>query len=284
MATKTTHTGYYVLLLKTFISFGLKNASAAIFGGYLLAIMLVTRFYYPDIFLHRYDFIFIAAIFFQLTLLALKFETPKEALVIFIFHLIATGMELFKTSDTIQSWYYPEEYTFGIGNVPLFTGFMYSAVGSYIVRSFKVFDLKFSGYPSTVFTLLISISIYLNFFSHHYMIDLRWPIIALILFYFHPTKIHYRTLKAYHRMSLVFGWFLVALFIWLAENVATFTNIWLYPNQTNGWQPVSFGKMSSWFLLIALSFILVSFIHKTSIRSTIKNMSSKRGMIGLDVF
>lgn len=48
--------------------------------------------------------------------------------VIALFHLVAMGMEIFKTHPSIGSWQYPEEFRIGIMNVPLFAGFMYSAV------------------------------------------------------------------------------------------------------------------------------------------------------------
>lgn len=41
-----------------FFVFGLKQAYACMFGGFLLAVMLVTKYWYPIEGLHRYDFIF----------------------------------------------------------------------------------------------------------------------------------------------------------------------------------------------------------------------------------
>jgi|TARA_R100001369_G_C3322529_1_gene169195 uncharacterized membrane protein YoaT (DUF817 family) len=67
-------------------------------------------------------------------------------------------------------------------------------------------------------------------------------------------------------MPLLLGWFLVALFIWFAENIATYANIWIYPNQANEWQMVPLAKLSSWFLLMLLSFVLVASINKIKIR------------------
>ena len=84
-------------------------------------------------------------------------------MVIVVFHLVATIMELFKTSDAIASWFYPEDYFFGIGNVPLFTGFMYSAVGSYITRVWRIFELEYSWYPPRITTVLLVILIYGNY-------------------------------------------------------------------------------------------------------------------------
>lgn len=248
-------------LAHEFWIFGIKQASAAIFGGFLLGIMLITHFWYPLESLHRYDFIFLAAIGFQLLLLMFKLESWREAVVIVVFHLVATVMELFKTSDAIGAWVYPEEYVFGIGNVPLFTGFMYSAVGSYIARVWRLFEFRYENYPVRWMTLVLVALIYINFFSHHFIFDLRWVLLAITAVMFYRTRIHFRIIKTHRYMPLLLGWFLVALFIWFAENIATFANVWIYPNQSNGWQMVSLAKLSSWYLLMLLSFVLVTLIN-----------------------
>lgn len=258
------------MVIKTFIwefwLFGLKQAYASIFGGFLLGIMIITSYWYPIESVHRYDFIFLAAIGFQVFLLLTKLETLRESVVIVVFHLVATVMELFKTSDAIGSWVYPEEYFFGVGNVPLFTGFMYSAVGSYIARVWRIFEFEYSHYPSKVPTIILVALIYVNFFSHHYIWDFRWLLLAVTVFMFYKTTIYYKIIDTYRHMPLLLGWFLVALFIWFAENIATFANIWIYPNQSNEWQMVSVAKLSSWFLLMLLSFVLVSLINTVQIR------------------
>ena len=167
-------------------------------------------------------------------------------------------MELFKTSDAIGSWTYPEAYVFGIGNVPLFTGFMYSAVGSYIARVWRIFEFEYSHYPARRYTVLLVSLIYLNFFTHHYFWDIRWLLVAVTVLLFYRTRIYFRIIQIYRYMPLLFGWFLVALFIWFAENIATYANIWIYPNQLEQWQMVPLAKLSSWYLLMLLSFVLVS--------------------------
>jgi len=55
---------------------------------------------------------------------------------------------------------------------------------------------------------------------------------------------------------------LVALFIWIAENVGTFTAAWMYPNQRNGWSLVSMGKLGAWFLLMIISYTLVALLNR----------------------
>ncbi|EPJ47792.1 MAG: hypothetical protein OFPII_09440 [Osedax symbiont Rs1] len=248
--------------------FGLKQAYACIFGGFLLAIMVITSYWYPLESMHRYDFIFLAAIAFQIFLLVTKLENIREAVVIVVFHLVATVMELFKTSDAIGSWLYPEDYYFGIANVPLFTGFMYSAVGSYISRVWRIFDFQYSHYPARRYTLVLVCLIYLNFFTHHYIIDLRWVLLAVTALLFYKTQIYFKIIKTHRHMPLLLGWLLVALFIWFAENLATFSNVWIYPNQLDEWQMVSIAKLSSWYLLMLLSFVLVSLINPVKLHTT----------------
>lgn len=247
--------------LLEFWIFALKQAYACLFGGFLLAVMLITHFWYPLESLHRYDFIFLAAIAAQVVLLVSGLETWRESVVILVFHLVATVMELFKTSDAIGSWVYPEQAVFQLGNVPLFTGFMYSAVGSYIARIWRIFEFHFSYYPPRWATLLLVLLIYLNFFTHHYWWDLRWLLLAATAVMFYRTTIYFNVVKTHRQMPLLLGWFLVALFIWLAENLATYANIWIYPKQSSHWQMVSLSKLSSWYLLMLLSFVLVTLIN-----------------------
>lgn len=248
--------------VKEFWRFGIKQAYACIFGGFLLGLMIITKYWYPIEVLHRYDFLFLAAIAFQAFLLIGKFETWREAKVIIIFHLVATGMELFKTSDAIGSWHYPEAYTFGINNVPLFTGFMYSAVGSYIARVWRLFDFRYTHYPKTAYTVILVAFIYLNFFTHHYIIDIRWVLFAVTLWLFWRTQVYFKIINTHRRMPLLIGWLLVALFIWFAENIGTYTGTWIYPNQSAEWELVPIAKLSSWYLLMLLSFVLVSLLYR----------------------
>ncbi len=252
--------------LKELFRFGLKQAKACLFGGYMLFIMIVTSVWYPLEDLHRYDFMFLSAVGFQLFLLLARLETLRECGVIVMFHVVATVMELFKTSDSIGAWAYPEEFVFGIGNVPLFTGFMYSAVGSYIARVWRIFDFEYSHYPRKVYTVILVSLIYGNFLSHHFIWDFRWVIIGVTVTLFFRTKIFFKISTKHRNMPLLIGWLLVAFFIWIAENIGTYTNSWIYPNQTEGWRVVSPAKLTAWYLLMLLSFVLVSLVNEIKIR------------------
>lgn len=251
-----------VHFVNEFLLFGIRQAEACVFGGFLLGVMLITSYWQPFGSLHRYDLIFILAVSFQCVLLIAGLESRREALVIIVFHILATLMELFKTSAAIGSWQYPEPFAIGIANVPLFSGFLYSAVGSYIARAWRIFEFRFSSYPSVPATIALVAAIYVNFFTHHFLPDIRWLLFGLTAVMFGRTWIHFRIVSRYRRMPLIVGWFLVALFIWLAENIGSFAGVWLYPNQLDGWQLVSLGKLSSWYLLMLLSFVLVSLVNE----------------------
>lgn len=248
--------------LREFWWFGLKQAWACLFGGYLLFWILLTKLWYPlEGFLPRYDFLLLCAILFQTLLLAFRLETWREAGVIAVFHVVATAMEVFKTSESIGAWHYPGTFVVGIGNVPLFAGFMYSAVGSYIARIWRIFAFRFSSFPPRGWALCLVGLIYMNFFTHHYWYDLRNPLLVGTWLLFGRSQIYFLVDRDYRRMPLLLGCLLVALFIWFAENLATYGNIWLYPSQHDGWHMVPISKLIAWFLLMLLSFVLVSLVN-----------------------
>lgn len=249
--------------LSDFYTFIYKQAYACIFWGFLLTMIIVTRYYYPlEGILYRYDFLFLIAIFFQIFLIITRLESWKEVWIIAIFHMVATGMELFKTHPSIGSWSYPESFLIGILGVPLFAGFMYSAVGSYIARVWRIFAFRFENYPKRLYTTIIAIAIYVNFFTHHFIMDFRYIILIGVLLTFGRTHIYFKPAWKYYSMNLAFGFLLVAIFIWFAENIATFTKVWIYPSQTHIWHMVGIEKILAWFLLMIISFVLVSMIHK----------------------
>jgi len=249
------------LVLYEFVRFGIKQAWACLFGGLMLALLIGTFLWYPkDAALSRYDFLVIASLAIQALLLILRMETLEEAKIILLYHLTGTVMEVFKTH--VGSWQYPEAGFLKIFGVPLFTGFMYSCIGSYIARAWRLFDFSFTNHPPLWLATLLSIAIYINFFTHHYIYDFRWLILFALLLAFGKTWIHFRIRRHHRRMPLVIGFLLVSLFIWLAENIGTATNVWIYPSQQKEWVMVPFGKLIAWYLLMNISYLLVAFVNK----------------------
>ena len=243
--------------LYEFLRFGIKQGWACFFGGLVLGLIAVTRLYYPaHAPLARYDALVLACLCVQAAMLIFRLETWEEARVILVFHVVGTVMEVFKTS--VHSWQYPEASLLRIGHVPLFSGFMYAAVGSYLARVWRLFDFRFTRHPSIGALLMLSAAIYANFFTDHWRIDLRVPLLAAAAFLFRRTTIYFKVWRLHRHMPLLLGFCLVALFIWFGENIGTAGGAWLYPAQTKGWTMVSPAKLTSWFLLMLISYTLVA--------------------------
>lgn len=254
-------------LLVELLHFFLANVRASYFGAFLLFLFMLTELVTLP-YLSRYDWIFIGAVSFQLVALLFRFEKPKEFLVILLFHALATGMELFKTHPAIGSWVYPDTggVIFMFATVPLFTGFLYSAVGSYISRAFIFLRLSFVRFPRYIHLWVLAALIYLNFFTHHFVYDIRYLLFLYILFIFWSTRIDFKVYEKVRSMPFLLAALLTAGFVWIAENIGTFTSIWLYPSQLEYWHLISFNKVGSWFLLLILSFALVSIIYRDRIK------------------
>lgn len=246
--------------LVEFLVFGAKQAWACVFGAAMLIVIVAARLWYPDdVWLARNDALVIAAIVIQIVMIATKLETGRELWVIVLFHIVGTGMEVFKTG--VGSWEYDGGGLLHIGAVPLYTGFMYAAVGSYMVRVYRLFDLRFDRYPKRWITALIAIGIYVNFFSQHFIFDVRWFLLAAVMLVYARTIMHFRVFRGTHRMPILVAFLLVAFFIWIAENVGSGAGAWLYPNQVDGWQLVPITKLVSWFLLMMISVVLVTWVY-----------------------
>ncbi|HEY0053133.1 MAG TPA: DUF817 domain-containing protein [Caulobacteraceae bacterium] len=244
-----------------FLMFGLKQGWACLFGGLMLVLLMGTALWWPqNAPIARYDFLVLGAVAIQLSMLAFRLESLEEARVILAFHIVGTIMELFKTAA--GSWIYPEPALLKIGAVPLFSGFMYAAVGSYIARIQRIFDIRFSHYPPEWTTWLLAAAIYVNFFAHHWLPDVRFALFAATALLFWRSRFWFTADRTRRWMPVLLGFTLVAVFIWLAENIGTLSRAWLYPGQEDGWTPVSLAKLGSWFLLMIISVVLVSLVRR----------------------
>lgn len=252
-----------------FVMFGLKQGWACLFGGAILALIVGTHLLWPEQApVSRYDFLVVGALAIQAAMLALRLESWEEARVIFLFHVAGTVMELFKTAH--GSWLYPEDSLLRIGMVPLFSGFMYAAVGSYIARVQRIFHIRVRRYPPLWTTWVLAAAIYVNFFAHHWLPDVRIVLFLATAGLFGTGWFYFTADRARRRMPLLLGFFLVALFIWLAENLATFGRAWAYPGQEAAWRMVGLEKLGSWFLLMIISVVLVSLVHRPEAEPELK--------------
>jgi uncharacterized membrane protein YoaT (DUF817 family) len=247
----------YALLLAEIGFFSLKQARACLFALlFFTGVFLIPQaglFGVP-----RYDVFLIIALGIQTWMVATRLETREELLAITIFHLVGFALEVFKTSSGIKSWAYPDvAYTKLLG-VPLFSGFMYAAVGSYLIQAWRFFDVRVKHHPPYWMAVLVALAIYANFFTHHYLGDYRWYIAACILGLYAQTRLSYRAWHHSRTLPLLWVFVLMGFALWLAENISTFFGVWKYPHQLTTWSAVHLGKWSSWSLLIIMTFTIVA--------------------------
>lgn len=252
--------------LAELVMFVLKQGWACLFGGLLLAAIIASKLIWrADWPVQRYDALFGFAVATQAVFLWKRLETWEEARVILLFHLTGTAMEWFKVGA--GSWAYPEPALFKLLGVPLFSGFMYAAVGSYMARVIRIFDMRFAPYPPLWQTFALAAAIYGNFFAHHYLPDARWLLFAATLVIYGRTRVWFRTSGTTHWMPMVLAGVLSAGALWLAENIGTATGTWLYSGQHPG-HTVSFAKLGSWYLLLYVAFVTVTLVSRSALDQT----------------
>ena len=249
--------------LAEFVLFGLKQGWAALFGGAMLAGILVTRAIWQDGWpVARYDALVVYAVLLQAAFLAFRLETWGEAKVILLFHITGTVMEIFKVQA--GSWAYPEPGLFKLWGVPLFSGFMYASVGSFIARAIRIFDMRLTPYPPFWMTVLLAVAIYVNFFAHHFLADVRIVLFAASVVLYARTRIWF-AIGRYYWMPMPLAALLTSFFLWIAENVGTNTGTWVYAGQLDGFDWVSFSKLGSWYLLLYVSFVTVTLVLRDAL-------------------
>jgi uncharacterized membrane protein YoaT (DUF817 family) len=240
-----------------FFYFTVKNARACLFAGlFFAAVFLVPRTGLWGV--PRYDALLAIALGIHLWMVWAKLETVDELKAICLFHLVGFALEVFKTSSGIKSWAYLDFGYSKVWGVPLFSGFMYAAVGSYIIQAWRLFDLRVRHHPPYWMAALIAALIYANFFTHHYIGDYRWYIATCALGLYARATVGFRPLERERAMPLLLSFVLIGFFIWLAENISTFFGIWTYPNQLGAWSVVHVSKWSSWSLLVIMTFTIVA--------------------------
>ncbi|NJK44443.1 MAG: DUF817 domain-containing protein [Pleurocapsa sp. SU_196_0] len=89
--------------------------------------------------------LFVFLVLVQVMMYALKLETLEEIKFITLFHLVGFVLEQFKTH--VGSWAYPEFGFTKIAGVPLYSGFMYAAVGSCIAQAWRLMRVTLHAAP-----------------------------------------------------------------------------------------------------------------------------------------
>jgi len=222
--------------------------AAAIFAGLALSSVLPLP-------VARYDALLGWAVVLTVVFYLARLETGREVAVIAGFHLVGLALELFKVR--VGSWSYPDPAWTKVAGVPLYSGFMYAAVGSYLCQAFRRFDLRVDRFPWAP-AVTLAVAAYANFFTHHYLPDLRWLVAVGFVVVLWRSRVFYTVGRRRYAMPLSLSFVLIGFFLWVAENAATLLGAWQYPDQAVAWQLVHVGKWGSWALLVSLSFVLVA--------------------------
>ncbi|UKY55059.1 DUF817 domain-containing protein [Streptomyces inhibens] len=212
----------------------------------------------PQLPIARYDLLVAYGVLLTAVFLVCRWESGRDLAVISVCHVIGLAFELVKVA--LGSWSYPEPAVLKFAGVPLYGGFLYAAVGSYVCRAWHVLDLRLIRYRPGA-TSVVAMAIYANFFSHHWLPDVRWPLAVALIAVTAGTQVTFAVGRSRHRMPLALSFALIGFFLWLAENIATYLGAWRYPYQAHGWQPVAWEKFGAWALLISVTFVLVAWAN-----------------------
>ncbi|MCM3671766.1 DUF817 domain-containing protein [Mesobacillus maritimus] len=259
--------------IKQLIHFGWVQVISCLFPGVIFLSMAMTQIL-PLPLLPRYDWLLIIFLLMQWWMVHTGLETRDELKVITVFHMIGLALEIFKTH--MGSWSYPEEGYFKLFGVPLYSGFMYASVASYLCQAWRRMKVELVKWPPFMVIVPLAAAIYLNFFTHHYWMDIRWWLSGLVIIVFWKSWVIYEVNGTFYRMPLALSFVLIGFFIWIAENIATFLGAWEYPNQTDAWNLVHLGKVSSWLLLVIVSFLIVATLKQVKKKNStkIKNLNT----------
>lgn len=216
----------------------------------LFGLALTRRFGVPGV--ARYDTMLVYCLLIQWALVRRGMETVSELRAICVFHALGLILEIHRTS--IGAWSYPDPGRLRLGAVPLFSGFMYAGVASYLLQAWRRFDLRFERLPAPWIGVPLAVGSYLSFF---FVRGARIALIGLILLAFVRTWVFFTVAGRTLRMPLGLAFGLIGGAVWIGENLGTFFYGWRYADQANGWRMVAGTKAAAWFLLIVVGFTVM---------------------------
>jgi uncharacterized membrane protein YoaT (DUF817 family) len=97
--------------------------------------------------------------------------------------------------------------------VPLYSGFMYASVASYLCQAWRRLKAELVKWPPFLVVVPLAAAIYLNFFTHHYWIDVRWYLSGLVMIGFWHSWVTYEVNGTRYRMPLALSFVHIGFFI-----------------------------------------------------------------------
>lgn len=236
---------------KTWLAFGVIEGKCLLFPLAILAGLAFTQAVQIP-FVARYDAMLLYCVAIQWWMVRRGMETTSELRAVCVFHILGLALELERTSR--GAWSYPDPGLLRIGPVPLFSGFMYASIASYILQAWRRFDLSFERLPSAWISAPLAIAGYLSFFIAR---ESRYLLIALILLSLWRAKVFFSVRTQRFSMPLGVSFAGIGVAIWIGENAGTYLGAWRYPHQMQQWHPVEGTKAAAWFLLVVVGFLII---------------------------
>ena len=230
--------------------FFMREARASVFALGLFAGLGLSHLPMP---LARYDFLLVWCLGLQVWMVRSGRERGREIAIVAAFHLLGLGLEAYKVRH--GSWSYPEPALTKVWRVPLYSGFMYASVASYMLGARSELGLRVVAMPPR-WTLALALgAIYANFLLARVFGDVRWPLVVGLVLLLYRVRVEFAWGEGRARMPLVLSLALIGGFVFLAENLCTALGAWVYPHQALGWRPVEAGKIVSWGLMSTVAFL-----------------------------
>ncbi|MEO0343657.1 MAG: DUF817 family protein [Pseudomonadota bacterium] len=232
---------------------------AAWFGiAFLVAIAGSAAIWQEDWALARNDALFGVGVALVLLVFMLGVNRGFDAVpMVFVFAL-GIGLELQKTG--IGAWAYADDGTLMLGAKPLFVGFMYASVASYVIRALRLKGLQVLHLPHWGWAALGGIVLY----GAYFLALPFWGRPVLILWaglLYHRARVQSPS-GSWLPVPVALGF--AALLLWVAENVGTMSGTWTYSGQSAG-ELVSLSKIGAWFVLLTVIFSVVTYLGRDAL-------------------
>lgn len=242
--------------MRAFLGFFLAEVRASVFALGLFLGLALSHLPLP---LERYDFLLVWCLGLQGAMIATGREWGREIVIVAAFHLLGLGLEAYKVRH--GSWSYPEPALTKVLDVPLYSGFMYASVASYMLGAKRVMRLEFAAMPPRWVLVVGLVAVYANFLLARLFGDVRWWIVLLLATALWRARAVFDYGAGRVRMPVILALALIGGFVFLAENLCTALGTWVYPRQASGWRPVEAGKIVSWILMSTVAFLTITLMR-----------------------
>lgn len=215
------------------VYFWLKQCRAGIFAG----LLLLAFFIIPAtglLNMARDDILLILAISIQAWMVKSKLLQDNELKILPLCYLFGWMLEYFNHTTPIN----PSLAVSSIHGIPLVTGFIYVAIGSYILQAWRLFSVRIRHYPPYWMAGCLTVLIYINLCTTQ---NYTGYLTACALGLYAPSIIRFKSHTQERQAPLLVSTLLIEGVSYLAESISYFNagtnpiSIW---SNTHEWQTV----------------------------------------------